>query len=46
VDPVSTIAVVVIALLFLAPPIYVAFRILSRLTGHSKDELPPGPDGL
>lgn len=45
-DPVSTVVVIVVALLFLAPPIYVAFRILARLTGHSKDETPPGPDGL
>jgi hypothetical protein len=36
----------VIALLFLAPPIYVGLRAITRLRGKSKDEVPPGPDGL
>jgi hypothetical protein len=45
-DGLSTVLVVVVAFLFLAPPIYVGIRAVTRLMGKSKDEVPPGPDGL
>jgi len=45
-DEVSTALVIVIAALFLAPPVYVGLRALTRLLGRSKDDVPPGPDGL
>jgi hypothetical protein len=45
-DGVSTALIVIVAALFLAPPIYVGLRALTRLRGRSKDDVPPGPDGL
>lgn len=45
-DWLSTALIVVIAALFLAPPIYFGLRMVTRLLGRSKDDVPPGPDGL